>query len=123
MMKYSVKVVYTYLIGDSDKRFYEEQILLICAEDFDEAFEKAEKYASEYADEHINPDGEIVKTEKVDILSCFSVFDDEEDGVIEVYSSITKNRTTLSESDFYDVFTSEQCEVDEMTDLRNEKYN
>ena len=122
-MKYSVKVVYTYLIGDSDKRFYEEQILLICAEDFDKAFEKAEKYASEYADEHINPDGEIVKTEKVDILSCFSVFDDEEDGVIEVYSSITKNRTTLSESDFYDAFTSEQCEVDEMTDLRNEKYN
>lgn len=122
MMKYSVKVVYTYLIGDSDKRFYEEQILLICAEDFDEAFEKAEKYASECVGEYVNSDGEKVKTEKVDILTCFEPFDDEED-VQEVYSSITKNYTSLTNEEFYEAFTSPQCEVDEMLELRNEKYN
>ena len=48
-------------------------------------------------------------------------FDEEED-VQEIYSSTMKNKTSLSEEEFYNVIKS-QCDVDEMYDLRYKEFN
>ena len=120
-MKYGVKVVYTYSVGEKKKKYYEEQILLVDADSFVEAYKKAEAYISEYDTEYINPAKEIVKTEKIEMLDCFEAFDADGD-VQEIYSSTTKNRSSLTEEEYYQVIT-DQCEADEMYDLRYGKFN
>ena len=120
-MKYGVKVVYTYSVGEKKKKYYEEQILLVDADSFDEAYKKAEAYISDYDTEYINPAKEIVKTENIEILDCFEAFDADGD-VQEIYSSTTKNRSSLTEEEYYQLIT-DQCEADEMTDLRYEEFN
>ena len=119
-MKYGVKVIYTYSVANR-KKYYEEMILSVEAESFDKAYEKAEKYAEGYCDEHINPNGELVKTEKIELLDCFLAYDEEND-VQELYSAITKNNTSLREEEFYLAF-SEQCDAEELYDLRFEEFN
>ena len=71
--------------------------------------------------EHINPKGQIVKTEKIDFIDCFLAFD-EEDGVQEVYSTTFNNKSSLLENDFYRAITA-QCDADELFDLRYEEFN
>lgn len=115
-MKYGVKVIYTYSVGDDGRKYYEEQILAVNAESFDDAYAKAEKYISKYDNEHINPQGESVKTEKIELLDCFLAFD-EEDDVQEIYSAFTKNKTALDEGTFYRAITG-QCDDEELCDLR-----
>ena len=39
-MKYGVKVIYTYSVGEDCRKFYEGQILSVNAESFDEAMKK-----------------------------------------------------------------------------------
>ena len=120
-MKYGVKLIYTYSVSDDRKKYYEESILSVDAESFDEAYKKAEKYAKEYCDEHLNPNGELVKTEKFELLDCFLAFD-EENGVQELYSAITKNKTSLCEEEFYRAITG-QCDAEELYELRYEEFN
>ena len=120
-MKYGVKVIYTYSVGEDCRKFYEEQILSVNAESFDEAYEKAEQYSAEYDTEHINPKGELVKTEKVEFVDCFLAFDEEGD-VQEIYSSITKNKTSLTDEQFY-IAINNQCTKEEVYDLRYEEFN
>lgn len=120
-MKYGVKVIYTYSVGEGCRKFYEEQILSVNAESFDEAYEKVKQYTAEYDTEHTNPKGELVKTEEVELLDCFLAFD-EEDDVQEIYSSTMKNKTSLSEEEFYNIIKS-QCDYEEMYDLRYEEFN
>ena len=64
-MKYGVKVIYTYTVGNNYKKYYEEQILSVNAGSFEEAYEKAEKYAAGYNDAYTNPRGDMFKTEKI----------------------------------------------------------
>ncbi|MBO5409172.1 MAG: DUF4288 domain-containing protein [Clostridia bacterium] len=120
-MKYGVKVIYTYSVGENCRKYYEEQILLVDAKSFDEAYEKAKKYIAVYDIEHKNPQGELVQTEKIELLDCFHAFDEEED-VQEVYSSTMKNQTSLSEEEFYQTITN-QCDDEEMYALRYEEFN
>ena len=114
-MKYTVKVLYTYSVGQ--KKFYETSILLTDADSFDEAYEKAERFVAQNNDEYTNIKGEAVKTEKVELLDCFCAYDDE-DGVSEIYSSFTKNNTGLPENNFYEALTT-QCNEEELIDLRH----
>ena len=114
-MKYTVKVLYTYSVGQ--KKFYETSILLTDADSFDEAYEKAERFVAQNNDEYTNIKGEAVKTEKVELLDCFCAYD-EEDGVSEIYSSFTKNNTDLPEKDFCEALTA-QCNEEELIDLRH----
>ena len=72
-MKYSVKVLHTYAVGN--KKFYETSILLTDADSFDEAYEKAERFVAQNNDEYTNIKGEAVKTEKVELLDCFCTYD------------------------------------------------
>ena len=120
-MRYGVKIVYTYTVGKSSRKFYEESVLSINAESFDEAYEKAETYASKGLDEHLNPHGETVKAEKFELIDCFVAMD-EEDEVYEIYSAFKNNKTSLEESKFYEALTA-QCDVEELYDLRYKEFN
>ena len=120
-MKYGVKVIFTYSVEPDNRIFYEETIYLVDAESFDNAYEKAEKHTKDIDLEYTNPKGQKVKTEKIDFVDCFLAFDEEED-VQEIYSSTMKNKTSLSEEEFYNVIKS-QCDVDEMYDLRYKEFN
>ena len=120
-MKYGVKVIYTYSVGKDCRKFYEEQILSVNAESFDEAYEKAEQYTAEYDTEYTNPNGELVKKEKVEFVDCFLAFDEEGD-VQEIYSSTTKNKTSLTDEQFY-IAISNQCTNEELYGLRYEDFN
>lgn len=120
-MKYGVKVLFTYSVEPDKRKFYEESIYLVEAESFDDAYDKAEKYADGFEAEHINPKGQKVKTEKIDFVDCFIAVD-EENGVQEVYSSMFKNRTLLEEDEFYSAITT-QCDAEELFDLRYREFN
>ena len=120
-MKYGVKVIFTYSVEPDNRKFYEESIYLVDAESFDDAYEKAEEYTKEIDLEYTNPKGQKVKTEKIDFVDCFLACD-EEDGVQEIYSATFKNKSSLSEEGFYKAITN-QCDADELFDLRYEEFN
>jgi len=120
-MKYGVKIIFTYSVEPDNRRFYEESIYLVDAESFDDAYKKAEEYASGFDLEYINPKGQKVKTDKIDFVDCFLAFD-QEDGVQEIYSTIFKNNSSLSENDFYKAITDE-CDEEELFDLRYQEFN
>lgn len=120
-MKYGVKVIFTYSVEPDNQKFYEESIYLVEAESFDDAYKKAKEYTNDIDMEYTNPRGQKVKTENVDFADCFLAFD-EEDGVQEIYSTIFKNISSLPEEDFYKVITN-QCDAEEMYDLRYEEFN
>lgn len=120
-MKYGVKIIFTYSVEPDNQKFYEESIYLVDAESFEDAYNKAEEYTKKIDVEHINPKGEKVKTEKIDFIDCFLAFD-EEDGVQEVYSTTFKNKSPLSENDFYKAITV-KCDADELLDLRYKEFN
>ena len=120
-MKYGVKVIFTYSVEPDNRRFYEESIYLVNAESFDDAYKMAEEHTNDMDLEYINPSGQKVRTEKIDFVDCFLAFD-EEDGVQEVYSTIFKNKSSLSENNFYKSIT-EECDAEELFDLRYQEFN
>jgi len=120
-MKYGVKVIFTYSVEPDDRKFYEESIYLVDAESFDDAYRKAEAYTKSFDTEHRNPNGQTVKTDKIDFIDCFLAFD-EEDGVQEIYSTTFNNQSSLSETDFYKAITA-PCDADELFCLRYEELN
>jgi hypothetical protein len=120
-MKYSVKVIFTYSVEPDNRKFYEESIYLVDAESFEDAYEKAEEYTRGFDLEHTNLKCQKVKTEKIDFIDCFLAFD-EEDGVQEIYSATLKNKSSLSEEEFYQAITN-QCDAEEMYDLRYDEFN
>ncbi len=120
-MKYGVKVILTYSVEPDNRKFYEESIYLVDAESFEDAYEKAEEYTIGFDLEHTNPKGQKVKTEKIDFVDCFLTLD-EENGVQEIYSTTFKNKSFLSDEDFYEAITN-QCNTEEMYDLRYDEFN
>ena len=120
-MKYGVKVIFTYSVEPDNRKFYEESIYLVDADSFDDAYKKAEEHRKDFDIEYTNPKGQKVKTEKIDFIDCFLAFN-EEDGVQEVYSTIFKNKSSLSQEEFYKAITN-QCDAEEMYDLRNKEFN
>ncbi len=120
-MIYGVKVIHTQAIGDKERRFYEELILTVKAESYDEAYDKAEVYMRDAVCEYINPYGEKVKTVQIEVIDCFLAFDPEND-VQEVYSSFSTNHTALSEKAYYNAITG-CCDEKELSILRNKDFN
>ena len=113
-MKYGVKVIYTYCV--ENRRFYEESILMLQANSFEEALSKAEIYAKDRECEYTNCDDKLVKLENIETLDCFLV--DEDDEVVEVYSSFSTNKTSLNDDDFYKAIT-DIAHSDELYVLRH----
>ena len=120
MEDYGMKILCRIRAGS--RVFYEESIVRVKAESFDEAYERAEAYAlSLGADEYVNVYGEAVKTELVDIVGVFRSFD-EEDGVQEVYSRTMINRTDMDEEKWLDIL-SDGCTAEEKLPLRERALN
>ncbi len=116
MESYALKIFYRMTAGS--EVFYEEAIVLLKADSFDEAYEKAEIYAKAVCeDEYINLYGDAVKTELIDIVDCFQAFD-EDSGAQEIYSRILKNRTPMNEEEFIDLL-ADSCTAEERTPLRS----
>ena len=95
--KYSVKLIIRSVV-ETGEIFLEESILMIKAASFDDAYEKAERYAAEsgICDAYRNCKGQLVTLEVVSYADCFLVFDDDEE-VTEVYSSIKIPNETMTE--------------------------
>ncbi len=112
---YGVKVIYKYEIGQ--ETFYEEQILKIRAESFDDAFKKAREYAENNIDHNrTNINGDKVKETVCDVVDCYLADDDDSD-VQEIFSSIKKNRASLSEEEYIEILGG-GCDAEEMYILR-----
>ena len=96
MERYGVKMIYRYTAGK--QVYYEESVLFIRAADFDDACERAERYASTCCGEWTNVQGERVRQEIAGISSYFDIFpEDEEGGVLEVFSRFQKAQPDLPE--------------------------
>lgn len=120
-MIYGVKVIHTHAVGENDRRYYEELILRVDADSFDDAYEKAEQYMKGAVCEYRNPEGETVRTISIEAVDCFLAYEPEGD-VQEVYSSFSCNHSPLSEEEYYKVILS-SCEEEELRHLRNSEFN
>lgn len=118
-MIYGVKIIKTQSVGEDNKRFYEELILKVTAESFDEAYEKAENYMKETEEavgDYINISNEQVRTLSTEAVDCFLALEPEND-IQEIYSSFSTNKTCLSDDEYYDIVSS-SCTENELKRLR-----
>lgn len=94
---YSVKLIYQFIVtGEPDdvdsfyseeQDIFEESIILVKADSFDEAYIKAEKYGKENEEIYTNRYHQTVSYQFVDSLDCYCLGADIEDET-QVYSSI-----------------------------------
>lgn len=97
-MKYSVKLIIK-STAETGEVSLEESILMMNADSFDDAYDKAERYVEEYGvcDPYENIFGKRVTVEVVSYADCFRVDEDEDETVTEVYSSIVRPNAELTE--------------------------
>ena len=95
-MKYSVKLLIK-STAESGEVSIEESILMLDANSFDDAYDKAERYVEENGAcvPYENIFGKRVDVEIVSYADCFQI--DEDDEVTEVYSSIVRPNAELTE--------------------------
>ncbi|MBR1738617.1 MAG: DUF4288 domain-containing protein [Firmicutes bacterium] len=111
---YGLKMFFKYRVNNEE--FYEERIIRVKAESFDEAYNKAWEYAKSTIDEeHINPDGDRVYETIIDIVDCFLIYEDSD--AEEVYSSIKKRPQNMTEKEYID-FLSKSCSKEELKVIR-----
>ena len=114
---YGVKLLYRYDV--CGEVFYEESILRVNADSFDDALAKAAQYADDaIITDHINPNGFSVKESVCDIMDCYLIDESENDSdVQEVYSGIMKNRLDVTDEEFTEqVF--DQCSDEKLVNIR-----
>lgn len=111
---FGVKIVYEYVIYNQNPQvLYEEQILKIVADSFDEAYQKAEQYIESYLDEYTNINGNTVKKSLYKVVDCFKCYEEEND-IQELYSGFLK----LDDNALKSITTP--CETEELQILRHE---
>ena len=120
-MIYGVKVIHTHTVGENDQRYYEELILRVEADSFDDAYEKAELYMKDAVCRYQNQKGETVKTLSIEAVNCFLAFEPDGD-VQEMYSSFSINNSPLTEEEYYKAISS-SCGEKELHPLRNAEFN
>jgi len=88
-MKYTVKLLIK-STAESGEVSIEESILMMEADSFDDAYDKAERYVETLGvcEPYVNIFGKRVDVEVVSYADCFRIDEDEADEVTEVYSSI-----------------------------------
>ena len=106
---YAVKCLYKYSYHNQENELieevipsWEERIILIKADNMDDADKKSIIFAKEYENEYINVNNRIVKVELYEILDIFTIFDNDEKNNIEVYSKM---------------FDANQEEIENMLDI------
>ena len=92
---YAVKCLYKYSYYNQENELieevipsWEERIILIKADNMDDADKKSIIFAKEYENEYINVNNQIVKVELYEILDIFIIFDNDEKNNMEVYSKM-----------------------------------
>lgn len=111
---FGVKLVYKYVIHCQEPQvLYEEQILKINADSFDNAYQKADEYVASYIDKYTNINGDMVEISLYKEVDCFSCYE-EDNGIQEVYSGFLKLDDNVLKS------ISTPCETDELYVLRHE---
>ena len=83
---YGIKVILKHSVENSNDVDFEEIILTIREDNIDLALKKAEDYVKGYCKDYLNVDKEKVVTEIYYISDIFESFDEDENGVREVYS-------------------------------------
>lgn len=110
---YGVKLIFKYDIqGENPQTLYEEQVLKISADSFDDAYQKAENYAEEYIDKYTNSGGDAVEISLYKAVDCFKCYE-EENGIQEVYSGFFKADEKALNS------ITSPCEAEELRILRH----
>lgn len=115
---YGVKVIYKYVFGAGKRPpLYEEQVLHLEAESFDDALNKAEDYAETYCmcGEQMNSAGELVRIDCYWIMDCY--MSDQE----EAYTRLFTNATILDEDAMINIL-ADSCTRDERGPLRSARY-
>ncbi len=111
---FGVKLVYKYVVHSQEPQvLYEEQILKINADSFDEAYQKAEKYIESYIDKYTNINGDNVEISLYKKVDCFKSYDQGEE-ITEIYSGFLK----LDDNSLKSI--TNPCETDELFILRHE---
>lgn len=89
---YAVKCLYKYSFYTQNKVLiedimpgWEERIILIKAENMDDADNKSEVFAREYEKEYVNVDNQIVR---VELYEIFDIFDIHKNSNVEIYSKM-----------------------------------
>ena len=106
---YAVKCLYKYSYYNQENELieevipsWEERIILIKADNMDDADKKSIIFAKEYENEYINVNNQIVKVDLYEILDIFTIFDNDEKNNMEVYSKM---------------FDANQEEIENMLDI------
>lgn len=111
---FGVKLVYKYVVYSQEPQvLYEEQVLKINADSFDDAYQKAENYIESCIDKYTNINGDIVEISLYKEVDCFKCYDEEED-ITEIYSGFLM----LDDNALKSITTP--CETDELLILRHE---
>ena len=111
---FGVKLIFKYVVNsEMPKVLYEEQILRIKAESFDNAYQKADEYIASYIDKYTNINGNIVEISLYKEVDCFLCYE-EDDGIQEVYSGFLKLDDNVLKS------ITTPCETDDLFILRHE---
>lgn len=115
-MKYSVKMLIKHST-ETGEEFIEESIIMMDADSFDDAYEKAEKYVEEnnVCFSYSNIYGKRVTSKVVSYTDCYLVYEDND--VTEVYSSIRKVSADYP-ADKIIAFIEDSCSREEMLPLR-----
>ncbi len=110
---YGVKLVYKYVVhSQNPQELYEEQILKIYAESFDDAYQKADKHVESYIDKYTNINGDNVEIFLYKEVDCFKCYEDDSD-IEEIYSGFLK----LDDNSLKSITTP--CETEELKILRH----
>lgn len=111
---YGVKLIYKYVVHSLvPQELYEEQILKIAADSFDEAYQKTDEYIKLYLDKYTNINGDSVEISLYKEVDCFKCYE-EENSVQEVYSGFLK----LDDNALKLITTP--CETDKLQILHHE---
>lgn len=110
---YGVKLIFKYVVNSKKPQvLYEEQILRIKAESFDNAYQKADEYVASYIAKYTNINGDSVEISLYKEVDCFLAYD-EENEIQEVYSGIYNLDSNALNA------VSTPCEKEEMHILRH----
>lgn len=82
---FGVKLIYKYVVHSPNPQvLYEEHILKICADSFDDAYQKTDKYIESYINKYTNINGDAVEISLYKVVDCFKCYNDSD--VEEIYS-------------------------------------
>lgn len=110
---FGVKLIFKYVVNSKMPQvLYEEQILRIKAESFDNAYQKADEYVASYINKYTNINGDTVEISLHKEVDCFLAYDEKYE-IQEVYSGIYNLDSNALNA------MSTPCDKDEMYILKH----